>query len=90
MFVAPAPGRLPRYGTVVPLHRRRVVDRNLLRRRLRELGRRDVLPRLREASRSLDVLVRARPEAYAAAYAELRLELTRLTERLCSEASPSG
>lgn len=89
VFVAPAPGALPRFGTVVPLHRRRVVDRNLLRRRLRELGRRYVLPRLRDAGRPLDILVRARPDAYAAAYAELRSELTSLTERLCSDVSPS-
>jgi len=89
VFVTPAPADDPRFGTIVPKHRRRVVDRNLLRRRLRELGRLEVLPRLRAAERSLDVLVRARPGAYDLAFQELRTELIRLTERLCCDASPS-
>ena len=87
--MTPAPDDGPRFGTIVPKHRRRVVDRNLLRRRLRELGRLEVLPRLRTADRPLDVLVRARPGAYERAFHELRTELIRLTERLCSDASPS-
>lgn len=89
VFVDTSPGALPRYGTVVPLYGRKVVRRNLLRRRLREVGRTEVLPRLRAAGRPLDVLVRTRPQAYSASYAELRSELISLTERLCSDVSSS-
>jgi len=74
-----------RLGLIVPKHRRRVVDRNLLKRRLREIGRTDVLPALREAERNLDVLVRARREAYGVDYGALRAEVRGVAEVLCSE-----
>ena len=74
----------PRLGIVVPKHHRRVVNRNRLKRRLREVGRRDVLPRLREEGIPLDLLVRARREAYEASYRQLRKELLKVTEELCS------
>lgn len=90
VFSAPAPGESSRFGTIVPRHGRKVVDRNLLRRRLRELGRTEVLPTLRERGCALDVLVRTRPDAYGLPFSELRAELLRLTERLCSDASSSG
>jgi ribonuclease P protein component len=73
-----------RLGIVVPKHRRRVVNRNRLKRRLREVGRRDVLPRLRKEGIALDLLVRARREAYEASYGQLRKELLKVTEELCS------
>jgi hypothetical protein len=44
-----------RFGTIVPKHRRTIVERNRLRRRLREIGRRDVLPALRACGRKGDV-----------------------------------
>lgn len=87
VFVAASPVSRPRYGTVVPKHRNSIVLRNRLRRRLRELGRTRVLPELWAAGRDLDVLVRARREAYEASYEELRAELDTLTERLCSSGS---
>lgn len=90
VFVGPAPGALPRFGLIVPKHGRTIVERNRLRRRLREIGRIRVLPALTAADRALDVLVRTRPQAYSASFAELETELTHLTERLCSDASPSG
>ena len=68
---------------IVPKHRHRVVDRNRLKRRLREVARTEVLPRLREAPGGVDVIVRARREAYAATYEELRAELVEVTEALC-------
>ena len=74
---------------MVPKHRREIVERNRLQRRLREIGRTVVLPRLWEAGRATDVLVRARREAYDAPYAVLEEELTRVTEELCSGASSS-
>ncbi len=73
-----------RVGLIVPKHRHNIVDRNRLKRRIRELGRRDVLPRLREAERFGDVLIRARREAYGAGYSQLRRELIQIAEELCS------
>jgi ribonuclease P protein component len=64
----------------VPKHRHTGVERNRVKRRLKEIGRIEVLPRLRSAGRSLDVVVRARREAYGASYATLRDELVTLAE----------
>lgn len=74
----------PRVGFVVPKYRRNVVDRNRVKRRLRELSRKELLPRLREAGLSVDLLLRARREAYEASYRQLRRELLEVTEELCS------
>ena len=71
---------------VVPKHKRTIVQRNLVKRRLRELGRTVLLPGLRNQGAALDVLLRARPEAYTAAFADLRDEVAALTEELCSRA----
>ena len=71
-------------GIVVPKHHRQVVNRNRLKRRLREVGRRDILPRLREEGLFLDLLIRARREAYEASYRQLRRELLEVTDELCS------
>lgn len=86
VFVSPSPVAHPRLGLVVPKHRRRIVERNRLKRRLRELGRRVLLPALREHGLALDVMLRARPEAYGAAFADLRDEVGQLAEALCSRA----
>ncbi len=75
---------LSRVGFVVPKHQRRVVDRNRLKRRLRGIGRREVLPRLREGGALWDLVIRARREAYEASYRQLRQELLEVTEELCS------
>ena len=74
----------PRVGLIVPKYRRRVVDRNLLKRRLREIGRREAIPRLRIAGTSFDLLIRARREAYGASFKQLNRELGDLVEELCS------
>ena len=60
-----------------------------MKRRLREVLRREVLPRLMTAGVRADVLVRARRDAYGAAYGELRDELVRWTENRCSRALSS-
>ena len=60
---------------MVPLHRHGTVERNRLKRRLREIARLELLPRLDQNSGPQDVLVRARREAYDADYATLRDEL---------------
>jgi ribonuclease P protein component len=81
VFSSASPSSFPRFGLVVPKYGRRIVDRNRLRRRLRDLGRREVLPRLRNADCGTDVLVRTRPDAYEAGYDRLREELVRWVER---------
>lgn len=86
-FFSPSPAAHPRLGVVVPKHKRRIVERNRLKRRLREIGRALVLPALRGAPVPLDLMLRARPEAYGASFAELRDELRALAEELCSRAS---
>lgn len=87
IFTAPGTSDGSRLGIVVPRYGHSIVDRNRLRRRLREIGRRDLLPRLSSRGCSADVLVRARPQAYDASFSSLREEFIRLTERLCSDAS---
>lgn len=61
----------PRLGLVVPLYGRPVVARNRLRRRLREIARRRVLPGLAP----IDFVVRPRHAAYEADYHELQTDL---------------
>lgn len=57
---------------IVPRYRHSAVKRNLLRRRLREISRRQVLPALDSAT---DLAVRARPTAYEASFETLQREL---------------
>lgn len=61
----------PRLALVVPRRGHTAVARNKLRRRLRELGRRRILPRLRP----LDVVLRTRARAYTARFADLAADL---------------
>jgi len=85
-FVSPSPAPFARLGIVVPKHKRNIVERNRVKRRLRELGRTVLLPGLGNHGAAFDVLLRARPEAYTASFADLRDEVTALTEELCSRA----
>ena len=73
-------------GAVVPKHRHSVVERNRLKRRLRDLLRQVVLPGLETGGVVGDVLVRARREAYEASYDSLRTELEGWLARRCSPA----
>jgi ribonuclease P protein component len=81
VFIAPSPVSHSRFGTVVPKHGHEIVERNRLRRRLREVGRCRVLPALREEGQTVDVLVLAHRRAYEADFATLRDELTRGVSR---------
>jgi ribonuclease P protein component len=81
VFDSTSPFAYPRVGVVVPKHRRNSVERNRLKRRLREVIRRDVLPRLHAHNVNTDVLVRARKEAYLATFSQLRDELVAWTEK---------
>jgi ribonuclease P protein component len=90
VFLAASPVSRPRVGVVVPKHGHDNVERNKLKRRLKELARTRVLPGLWECGGSLDVLVRARREAYEAVFAELREELDDVLEETCSGLPSSG
>lgn len=59
-------------GFIVPKHRQSGVARNRLKRRLREIARTRLLAQLPP----VDVVVRARPEAYRADFDALAAELT--------------
>jgi ribonuclease P protein component len=61
----------PRMGLIVPKFQSTAVARNRLRRRLRELWRRELMGTLP----AVDVVIRARREAYGAAFAALRNQL---------------
>ena len=82
VYVVPAKAR-PRFGLIVPRHGRTAVERNRLRRRLREIARRDWLPAAWKRERPLDVLVRTRKEAYDPSYEELRAIVVEAAERRC-------
>ncbi len=95
VFISASPVARPRIGLVVPKPRmknspdgKRVrgagVQRNRLKRRLREIGRTEILPVLSSRGVAVDVLVRARPEAYTASFSALREDLVQLQEWMCS------
>jgi len=67
----------PRIGFVVPKHGRTIVERNRLKRRLREIVRLNVLKRIP----CVDMIVRAGPEAYSASFTSLEQELESGRER---------
>jgi ribonuclease P protein component len=63
---------------VVPKYGHTSVERNKLKRRLRELARRQLLP----VAASCDVLVRARREAYQAPFDRLRGDIESVAAQL--------
>jgi ribonuclease P protein component len=67
----------PRLGLIVPKFQSTAVARNRLRRRLREIWRRRIAAQLS----AVDVVVRARREAYRASYADLSADLVDWVER---------
>ena len=64
----------PRVGVIVPRYKHSAVDRNRLKRRLREIIRTSLLPAL---DVHVDVVVRALPHAYAAPFETLHAQLAR-------------
>jgi len=66
----------PRAGVVVPKHRHKIIDRNRIKRRLRELVRIELLPGLQ----GIDVLIRAKPAAYESTFAQLAGDLGAICE----------
>jgi ribonuclease P protein component len=87
VFVTESPALRPRLALVVPKHGRKIVERNRLKRRLRECARLELMPRCFERGAAIDVLIRARPEAYEAGYKQLKHEISELAEQLCSQSS---
>jgi ribonuclease P protein component len=72
LFTRPSPVGRSRLAVVVPRHAHTAVLRNRLRRRIREIGRRWVLPELGQPT---DVGIRARPSAYEVTFDRLKLEI---------------
>ncbi|NJD17695.1 MAG: ribonuclease P protein component [Gemmatimonadetes bacterium] len=87
VFLAPSPVPFSRLGVVVPKHGRTIVERNGLKRRIREIGRRAVLPEAARRGLAVDVLVRARSDAYEAGFGVLGSEIRESLEALWSVAS---
>jgi ribonuclease P protein component len=79
---------LPRVGIVVPKYKHSSVERNRLKRQLRELLRLELLPALAALTPPLDVLVRASPSAYARGFDGLGRELA-AAERQLRKLAPS-
>lgn len=75
-----SPASFSRVGVVVPRYGNSAVRRNRVKRRLKEALRREVLPRLDESSTEIDLMVRARREAYDTSYARLSGELVEWVE----------
>ena len=67
-----------RVGVIVPKYGRMIVERNRLRRRLRELVRIRLLPSLV----GRDVLIRALPQAYSASFDVLAREIDGIVARI--------
>ena len=69
-----------RVGFVVPKHGQTAVRRNLLKRRLRDWARLEMLPRLgtNNGVQAIDVVIRARQPAYRAPEPALRQDFDRL------------
>jgi ribonuclease P protein component len=74
----PSPLSHPRVGLVVPKRGRTAVDRNRVKRRIRELVRLYLLPNVPP----IDLVIRARDEAYDADFADLRRELLQVVQRI--------
>lgn len=73
-------------GVIVPKHKHGSVERNLLKRRLREVVRTRLLPELP----AMDLVIRAFPEAYSASFDALRAQLERAGERLRRTSLPAA
>ena len=73
-----------RVGIIVPRHKHSAVDRNRLKRRLRELVRTRLLPSLP----SCHVVIRARAEAYDDDFATLARQLERAGREIARQVHP--
>jgi ribonuclease P protein component len=69
----------PRVGFIVPRYKHTAVDRNRLKRRLRELVRRRLLAELGELP-AVDLVIRAKPTAYDLAFESLAAQVETLRD----------
>jgi ribonuclease P protein component len=69
-----------RVGVVVPKYKRDIVERNRVRRRLRELTRLRLLPVLGK----VDLLIRAKPSAYGSGFPALANEVDQIANMIKS------
>ena len=83
-----SPLRRPRVGVIVPRYSHSAVERNLVKRRLRELVRMEMLPTMASMA-ALDVVIRATPSAYGADYVTLRTAVRQAIERMRQKTTES-
>ncbi len=76
--IATSPLSYARVGIVVPKYKKSIVERNKLRRRLRELVRVKMLPVIK----SQDVLIKTFPKAYDMTFDELAREIEKVVARI--------
>ena len=69
----------PRVGFIVPRYKHTAVDRNRLKRRLRELVRRRLLAELAELP-AVDLVIRAKPCAYDCSFVSLAAQVETLRD----------
>jgi ribonuclease P protein component len=67
-----------RVGLIIPRFKHSAVRRNLLKRRLRELARTELIP----STLFVDLVIRIRPNAYEASFAELAHDVRYVLEQL--------
>lgn len=79
--VTASPSLCARVGIIVPKYGHIIVERNRLRRRVREIVRVRMLPSLRSVPPT-DVLVRTLPRAYSASFEVLEREIDGIVARL--------
>ena len=84
MLVATPLVDVGRVGIIVPRHKHSAVDRNRLKRRLRELVRTRLLPSLPPCH----VVIRARTEAYGDDFAALTRQLERAGREIARQVNP--
>lgn len=70
-----------RVGVVVPKYGKNSVERNLLKRRIKELVRIEVLPVLQSVP-AIDLVIKTAPRAYTRTFDELREEVRKWTQQL--------
>ena len=73
-------------GVIVPRYSHSAVERNLVKRRLRELIRTEMLPSMA----ALDVVIRATPSAYGVDYETLRAAVRQAIERMRQRTAENG
>jgi len=78
VIFARGPEKCARLGVIVPLYSQNVVARNLLKRRIKEVMRRVVLPKM---PGQCDIVVRVRKKAYETTYETIREELVKIAMR---------